>query len=69
MPRADVLFEDGGFPALGEVAAEDAYDRVAAAFLPRLSEQIGVSVVERIVFTDDAANFHFFPENLYILSE
>ena len=56
-----VFFQNGHFSALGKFPAHHAHDGVAAAAFFCLVQQVNVSVVQGIVFANNAANFHFFP--------
>ena len=52
------LIGDGGLAALDEMRAHDRDEQVAAAFGAGLLDMKDMPIMERVVFDDDAADFH-----------
>ena len=59
MPRAGIFAEKSDFAALGKVSAHNTDDGVAVTLFFCPFDEVGVPVMEGIIFANYAANFHF----------
>lgn len=59
MPCPREFIENAHFAALGEVPAHNTKYRIASRKLARFVQNVLMSVMKRIEFTNNSTNFHF----------